>query len=396
MNKKLNIFIFSPLALENGRGGEISAIELASGLQYFYNITLMDTNILFGENLLSRSVINKKLKDFKKIKRLKFATLKFFNKIFTFPYPWEIVKLYRQIKKNNIVYASSSTIKNDLLLIFFSLINRQTNFIIGFRKPLISKKIISLYNLKQRISILLFSLLKNRFYFHTISYHAKKFFENFFEPNKVSHIIHGIELKNFIEDNREKQQSQTLNYIYVGYLDDVHKGVEVLLEGIKRVIEENNNLRMFFEFCGEGPLKSQVIELQNLYPKYVKYNGYVSNEKIPEFYKRNDVFLFTSRREPFGRVIIEALAAELIIICSKTIGSIEILKRKNFAFFLQELDANIIKEKVYEIYNMWLKNPDKILQLKKLAKEYVIQNYSVSQEILMFKNLIERISKNYV
>lgn len=391
MNKRTNIFILSPLALENGRGGEISSIELASGLQNFYNITLMDTNILFGKSILSHSIINKKLKEVKRDTRMNFATFKFFDKIFTFPYPREILKLYRQIKKNKVVYTSSSTIKIDLLLIFFSLLQRSTKFIIGFRKPLLSERIFSLYNLKYRISILLFSLFKKRFYFHTISYHAKKFLENFYKPNKVFHIIHGVELKGFIGDSMEKRQSQTLNCIYVGNFDDVHKGVDILLDGIKKIIEENKNLRIFFEFCGEGPLESQVIELQNSYPKYVRYNGYVNNENIPEFYKRNDVFLFTSRREPFGRVLIEALAAELIIICSKTIGSIEILKGKDFAFFLQDLDAKIIKEKIYEIYNMWLKNPDKFIQLKKLAKEYAFQNYSVSQEILLFKNLIEKL-----
>jgi glycosyltransferase involved in cell wall biosynthesis len=392
MNKRANMFIFSPLALENGRGGEISSIELASGLQNFYDITLMDTNILFGKSVLSQNVIKNKLKDVKRDKRMHFATFKIFDKIFTFPYPWEILKLYRQVKKNKIIYTSSSTVKIDLLLIFFSLIQRKTKFIIGFRKPLFSERIFSLYNLKYRISILLFSLFKKRFYFHTISYHAKKFLENFYTPDKVFHVIHGVELKGFIEDGMEKKQSQTLNCIYVGNIDDVHKGVDILLDGIKKVIEENKNLRIFFEFCGEGPLESQVIELQNTYPKYVRYNGYVSNENIPEFYKRNDVFLFSSRREPFGRVIIEALAAELIIICSKTIGSIEILKGKDFAFFLQNLDANIIKEKIFEIYNMWLKNPDKFKQLKKLTKEYAFQNYSVSQEILSFKNLIEKIS----
>jgi len=43
---------------------------------------------------------------------------------------------------------------------------------------------------------------------------------------------------------------------------------------------------------------------------------------------------------------------------------------------------------------MWLKNPDKFIQLKKLAKEYAFQNYSVSQEILMFKDLIDKIDRN--
>ena len=391
MNKRTNIFIFSPLALENGRGGEISSIELASGLQNFYNITLMDTNILFGKSILSHSVIKKKLKEVKRNKRMSFATFKFFNKIFTFPYPWEILKLYRQIKKNKVVYTSSSTIKIDLLLIFFSLLQRSTKFIIGFRKPLFSEKIISLYNLKYRISILLFSLLKKRFYFHTISYHAKKFLENFYNPNKVFHIIHGVELNGFIDDRIEQKQSETLKGIYVGYIDDVHKGVDVLIDGIQKFIQENQDLKVFFEFCGEGPLESRVIKLQNDFPEYVRYNGYISNDRIPEYYKRNDVFLFTSRREPFGRVIIEALASKLVIICSKTFGSIEVLKGKKYAFFLNKLNSHSIKESLYSVYMLWKENNAQFRELQNEAKIYAIQNYSFTREVQMFKKLINKI-----
>ena len=137
-------------------------------------------------------------------------------------------------------------------------------------------------------------------------------------------------------------------------------------------------------------------ELEHEYPKYVKYHGYVDNINIVKFYKKSDVFLFTSRREPFGRVLIEALAAGLLVICSKTVGSVEILKGKDFAFFLSELDFNLIKEKIIEIYNIWLKDPDKYMKLRELAKDYAFQNYSVSQEILMFKDLIDRIGKNNV
>jgi len=391
MNKRTNIFIFSPLALENGRGGEISSIELASGLQNFYNITLMDTNILFGKNVLSQSLIKKKLKEVKRDKRMNFATFKFFNKIFTFPYPWEILKLYRQIKKSKIVYTSSSTIKIDLLLIFFSLLLRNTKFIIGFRKPLLSEKNFSLYNLKYRISILLLSLLKKRFYFHTISYHAKKFLENFYKPNRVFHIIHGVELNGFIDDRIEQKQSETLKVIYVGYIDGVHKGVDVLIEGIQKFIKENRNLKVFFEFCGEGPLESRVIKLQNDFPEYVRYNGYISNDRIPEYYKRNDVFLFTSRREPFGRVIIEALASKLVIICSKTFGSIEVLKGKKYAFFLNKLNSNSIKENLYSVYMLWKENKAQFRELQNEAKKYAIQNYSFTREVQMFKKLINKI-----
>ena len=393
MNGKLNILILNPLALENGRGGEISSIELASGLQNFFNITLMDSNIFIGKSLLSQKVIKKKLKEIKGDKRLLFATFKFFNKILTFPYPWEIIKLNREIGKTNIVYTSNYTIKINLLLIFLSLIHRKTKFIIGFRKPLFSEKIFSLYNLKYRFAILLFSLLKKRFYFHTISNHAKKFLENFYDPKRIYHIIHGIDLEAYLDDSRQMKQREILNFIYVGYLDDIHKGVNILLDGIEKVIRENQNLEFFFEFCGEGPLEFRLKKLEKKYPEFIRYNGYISNDKISEYYKRNDVFLFTSRREPFGRVLIEALASNLIIICTKTFGSIEILKNKKFAFFIQDLNSDLIRDKILFTFNLWRENNKQFRELQKSSKTHALENYSLNTELKMFKELIEKIIK---
>lgn len=390
----INVFIFNPLGLENGRGGEISAIELASGLKKFYNITLMDTNILIGKRLLSQKVIQKKLKEVKRDKQMKFAIFKILNKTFTFPYPWEIPKLSREIKKSDIVYTSSFTIKFDLLLIFLSLIHRRTKFIIGFRKPLFSEKLFSFYNLKFRISILLFSLLKKRFYFHTISYHAKKFLETFFEKEKVIHIVHGVELERFLERGTENRREDVLSFIYVGYLDDTHKGVGVLLDGIEEFIGEHKDLSLFFEFCGAGPLEHRLTKLQEKFPNLVKYQGYINNDRISDYYKRNDVFLFTSRREPFGRVIVEALASNLLIICTKTFGSMEILKGKKFAFFLSELKSDIIKDKIFSLYKLWQEKNEYFKSLQESAKIYALDNYTYSKELEMFKELIHKLKFN--
>ena len=393
MNKRLRVMILSPLALENGRGGEISSIELASGLHKYYNLTLIDTNILLSKKLLTKESILKQLKGAKRNGSIKFATLKFFNRTFTFPYPWEILKLYKKIKENNIIYTSCFTIKTNLLIIFFSLLHRNAKFIIGYRKPLFSDKMFSFYNLKYRISILLFSLLKKRFYHHTISNHAKKFLENFFKQDKITHIIHGIELDNFRKDKIEKGREDTLNFIYVGYLDNIHKGVGVLLNGIEKTLEKYKNCNMFFEFCGIGPLEEKLKKLEDNYPQYIRYYGHVDYDKIPKFYSKNDVFLFSSRREPFGRVIIEALASNLIIICSKTIGSVEILKGKEFAFFIEDLTSESFQKKICEIYDLWKSDRLRFKELQKSARNFAIQNYSFTKEVEMFKDLFNNLIK---
>ncbi len=390
--KNLNIFVYSPLALENGRGGEISSMELASGLQKYYNITLMDTNILIGKSILSKEAINKKLKGLKKSGTFRFATFHIFNRCFDFPYPWEVFKFYKKIKDNDIIYASYHNIKMCFLFILFSLLNPKTNFIIGYRKPLYSEKLFSLYNVKYRLSILLFSLFKKRFYHHALSKQAKKFLEKFYDPKKVYHITHGIELDKFYDEGKQKKRKNLLNFVYIGYLDDVHKGVSVLLKAIKQFLDDNKNLKVFFEFCGLGPLEYELKKLENMYPAFIKFYGYISNEEISDYYKKNDVFLFTSRREPFPRVLLEALASELLVICTKTIGSVELLKKKNFAFFLSQLSPIEIKKKIFELYNLWEKDLNKFKELQKKAKNYVFKEYSFSKELEMFRDLINKIS----
>ncbi|MHA1724311.1 MAG: glycosyltransferase family 4 protein [Promethearchaeota archaeon] len=388
-----NIFIFSPFSLENGRGGEISSMELASGLKNYFNVEFMDTNIVTSEKLLSKDTIRNNLKGVNYIGQMNFFIYGIFNKIFTLPPPKELLKLLKIVKRNKIVYFSLFNFKNVLTFILLSLICRKTQFIIGYRKPLSSEKIISLYNLKFRLSILVLSLFKKKFNHHTISRNAKTFLTNFYDENKVFHIIHGIDLDDYKGDTFSKKNNKHLNFVYVGYLDDVHKGIGTMLEALDGFLGENQKLKVRFEFCGMGPLESRLRAISEKYPKHIKFNGYISNEKISEYYKINDVFLFTSRREPFGRVLIEAMAAGLLIICSKTIGSIEILNGKDFAFFLQDLNSNEIIAKIKEVYDLWWMQRNNFRKLQESSKLFALQSYSFTVEIEMFRNLIERLLK---
>jgi glycosyltransferase involved in cell wall biosynthesis len=390
----LNVFILSPMALENGRGGEISSMELASGLSKFYDVTFMDTNIFLGDSLLSKEVINQKLHGLKKSGRINFATLNIYNKCFNFPYPWEIIKLFRKIRNNDIIYTSISNFKINLLFMFFSLIHRNARYIVGYRKPLHSEKFFSLYNLKYRLSILFLSLFKKRFYHHALSGNAKKFLNQFYNSKHVIHIIHGIDLNKFSDDSFDIKSKNMLKFIYIGYLDDIHKGVNVLIESIKRFLNDNKNLKVFFEFCGMGPLDSKIRLLEKNYPKFIKFHGYVSNDLIPDYYRKGDVYLFTSRSEPFPRTIMEALASNLVILCSKTIGSVELLQGKEFAFFIEDIEPNLIADKLLQIYNLWESNPLKFRNLQKQSKKYIFENYSFSKELKIFRNLIDNLTKN--
>lgn len=387
----VNVLIVSPLALENGRGGEISSMELAAGLNKYYNTFFVHTNIFIGKKLLSKKTIDTKLNGVIIKTRMKFATINISNLVFTFPYPWDLVKFYRIVKKNEIIYTSCSTFKQNFIFMLFSLLHRRGRFIIGYRKPLHSDKLFSLYNIKYRLSILFFSLFKKRIYHHTLSKSAKKFLDLFYDPNKVIHIVHGIDLNKYKDDFFKAKSREVLKFIYIGYLDDIHKGIKVLAETLDEFLKEYNDLKIFFEFCGMGPLETKIKTLESKFPNFIKFHGYISNDLVPEYYKRSDVYMFTSRVEPFPRAIMEALGSGLLVICSKTIGSVELLKGQEFSFFLNKLDKTSIKEKILEVYNLWIKDPERMYKLQKSAKDYVFKNFSSSKEIESFKSLIDKI-----
>ena len=389
----VNVLVFSKNALENGRGGELFFIELAAGLQEYYKVTLLETNILINKKFLLKEEIEKRLRGIKRISQLKFAQLSVLNKKFNFPYPSTIRKIYKMVKVNDIIYTLASNFKINLIIMFTSLLNPQIKFTIGYHKPLHSEKKLSLYNLKNRISILFFSLFKKNFYHHTISLHTKKYLENFFDRKKISFLIEGLELDKFADNNLEKKREDVLKFVYLGFLDDIHKGAGVLLKAIEEFLIENKNLKVFFEIIGIGPLKPEVERLEKRFPKFLKYLGYLNKEELGEALKRNDILLFSSRKEPFGRVIIESLVAEQVIICTQTVGSIEILRGKKFAFFLKKLGIKEFKESIMRLYKEWIKNPEKIRDLQKLAKQYALSNYSISREIKMFKDFFDRITK---
>lgn len=78
--------------------------------------------------------------------------------------------------------------------------------------------------------------------------------------------------------------------------------------------------------AGKGPLKQDLKQLIDTLAlnKKVILAGNVADAK--RYFKAFDVFVLTSDREPFGMVLLEAMAAELPIICSDCGGGAEIVE----------------------------------------------------------------------
>lgn len=90
---------------------------------------------------------------------------------------------------------------------------------------------------------------------------------------------------------------------------------------------------------GDGPLAAKLKQLATdlQIQDRVLFMGKVANAK--QYFKAFDVFALTSDHEPFGMVLLEAIAAELPIICSDSGGGVEVVKGVGELFELGNASA---------------------------------------------------------
>lgn len=120
---------------------------------------------------------------------------------------------------------------------------------------------------------------------------------------------HGIDLDRF------KRTSETPNdglckLLYVGRVSK-EKNVPQLLTAFSALAARYPELRL--DIVGSGPLLGEVREAHADNPRVV-FHGKMSNEQLPEFYSRSDIFVNPSQTETFGLSTLEACACSLPVV----------------------------------------------------------------------------------
>lgn len=100
-------------------------------------------------------------------------------------------------------------------------------------------------------------------------------------------------------------------FLWAGRLEP-HKGLPLALEAFARV----QNLRVKLLIAGQGPYREAYEEqarklgIENM----VQFLGAIPHEEMPALFRYADVFLFTSLRDTFGTVVLEAMSQALPVI----------------------------------------------------------------------------------
>jgi len=152
-----------------------------------------------------------------------------------------------------------------------------------------------------------------------------------FTPSHYKIIHGGIAKKEFpIYDGERKSVPHKL--LYVGRVVP-EKGVHTAIEALRRLLKNKTLSKLTLTIVGDGDssyikyLKKYIND--NGLSSCVRLKGSIQRALIREEYLSHDILLFPSIwEEPFGLVILEAMACGLVVVTTGTGGSSEILQNE--------------------------------------------------------------------
>jgi len=242
------------------------------------------------------------------------------------PYYFDLVECPKKVLNTNFdIYHF--LMPENCLLILFSKKMREKSIVtihdaiiykIKERKWLSGKYIKLMYNIAKKARIII-----------TPSAQSKNDIIKFLKvpQNKIQVIPWGIDLKVFRPIKKKKRREK----LVVGYLGGLgkRKNVEWLLH-LAKILEND----MHVKIAGTGPRLSFLTKLKDMLKlTNVEFVGFISEEKLPDFYNSLDVFVFPSFYEGFGVPLLEPMACEVPYIIGTNAGIGEILpifKIRNF------------------------------------------------------------------
>ena len=103
-------------------------------------------------------------------------------------------------------------------------------------------------------------------------------------------------------------------FFYVGRHSE-QKGLEHLIYGFKKYLETNEGLLIL---GGKGHLKQALEDFVELLEieESVRFEGFIPDDNLADYYRSADVFVSPSINEPFGLTISEALSCGTRVICT--------------------------------------------------------------------------------
>lgn len=358
----MKLLFYTPVDLRAGLGCERWHCDITNSLKNQFNdeirivsgnlgIKRWSTTYLYGQLLGTH------------YQRLNF--INFFSSII--PDPINFIILLKHFYWADSIHFIYGFIGQDILIALLKLVSGK-KILVGYHAPLIH------FSRFHNLYIKYFSrYLLNYFDAHMTLNSTDKHTLDSWGIQNVHFIPSGIRVEKFMKLTRKNHAK--LNFLSVGRYDTPQKGFDLLIEGIRKFnLEHPKNLALF-HFVGSGQSKS-IIEQATTEIFNILNHGYVDYEKITVIYEKCDVYLLSSREEPFGLILIEAWASGMPILATQTEGPRDMLIENKNGWLIKETTAQSINDAITTVYQKWMKSKKFLLLMepacRRTGKKYNI------------------------
>ena len=209
---------------------------------------------------------------------------------------------------------------------------------------------------------------------------------------KITTIQNGVNVPQNYPKKRQKTTDE-ISLLFVGRIEERHKGVLLLPKIISKVLEEKHINKIHLKIIGEGEsLKTlkEAVKKAKL-SRYISFLGSREHDNVLKEMHQADILIMPSYNEGQGLVYLEAMAQGTIPLVSNLKNNTDlVIQHKKNGFLCPIGDINCFAEQILYL----LDNPQEISAISKEAWNTAYT--SLSSEIMAKKylELIDRVKEN--
>jgi len=219
---------------------------------------------------------------------------------------------------------------------------------------------------------------------HTDKY-LRKVLPNIFH-NNIHYLPNAIDYKTFYNKKTIDYSPQKPKFVTIGRLVK-SKNQSFLVDVIEELLKRNVDAHL--DILGQGEMKNSIQDKinQKKLQKNILLQGIVEN--VSEYLNKASLYIHGATYEPYGLVLLEAMASGLPVIALNGGGNTELLENGKNGFLIETPNPKIFADKIMEI----LQNKELYSSISHYAQQYAqnynIENYSQKLAVLYNKILLK-------
>ena len=228
---------------------------------------------------------------------------------------------------------------------------------------------------------------------------ATDFMQNQYRQNGITpphtRIIYGaVDTKPYLNDHQRIGSRTSL--LSIGRLHP-EKGVHTAIEAVGHLVREygceEKDLHLTIVGDGEAEYLSQLrslVERENL-ASFVDFLPAQPKEALPALYRHADIFLFTAIwNEPFGRVIVEAMASGVAVVGTRVGGATEILVEEENSLTFPPGDAAVLAGQIKRLID----SPDLRARLAGSGRQTATTKFDLTRMTTEIEAYLDSLTKS--